>query len=60
MNVTTQWLSDRVASLLPKTDAEACVPFSSCSWGAACGSRTLYSCCSLNGHVWCTNQGVCC
>jgi hypothetical protein len=59
MNATTAWLADRVASLLPKTEASACVPFSSCNWGA-CSWWTLYACCSYNGRVWCTNQGVCC
>jgi len=60
MNGTTTWLTDKVASLLPKTTATACHPFSSCNYGAACGYWTLYACCSLNGHVWCTNQGRCC
>jgi len=59
MNGTSFWLADKVASLLPKTEASACFPFSSCSWGA-CGWFTLYQCCSLNGHVWCTNTGTCC
>ena len=60
MNGATSWLADRVASLLPQTSATACIPFSECSWGSACGSRTLYACCSYRGNVWCTNQGTCC
>jgi hypothetical protein len=59
MNAATTWLADRVASLLPQTSAAACIPFSICSFGA-CGSRTLFQCCSRRGFVSCNNTGLCC
>lgn len=60
MSGTSAWLADRVASLLPKTTAGACVPYSAWSqyrttcnqFGGCCdSSRTCHTSC--HGGVVC-------
>lgn len=60
MNGTASWLTDRVASVLPKVTAAADVIWSECDFGADCGSWTLFECHSRNGRVWCSSRGQCC